>query len=242
MILQDEGMMLERIATAAARRPNGVVAFDADGTLWGGDVGEDWLSVMRSDDSIARAWLDETHAADADPAAEERLMELVALGLTGRSAEAVSAYAQRVIAPIDWPSRLHGETIAMLSGIARLDVDIFVVSASPRAIVEACVSRLGIATERVVATTPMFRDGVMVGEVERPIPYGEGKVTCLRRAIGDRPWLAAFADNHFDAAMLRACEIAVAVRPKAALRRIADSIPGLVELAPRTQSNPQPIR
>jgi phosphoserine phosphatase len=72
----------------------------------------------------------------------------------------------------------------------------------------------------------------MQAEVLRPIPYGSGKVTRLRERVGlERPLYAAFGDNAFDVAMLASARVAVAVRPKPRLRRQADAVPGMVELA-----------
>jgi phosphoserine phosphatase len=72
----------------------------------------------------------------------------------------------------------------------------------------------------------------MVPEVERPIPYGAGKVKRLRDAIGhDRPLYASFGDNAFDVPLLAGAGVAVAVRPKPRLRARAAEVPGLVELA-----------
>jgi phosphoserine phosphatase len=68
--------------------------------------------------------------------------------------------------------------------------------------------------------------------VERPIPYGAGKMARLREAIGhDRPLYASFGDNGFDVALLAGASVPVAVRPKPRLRARAAEVPGLVELA-----------
>ena len=73
----------------------------------------------------------------------------------------------------------------------------------------------------------------MVAGVERPIPYGPGKVTRLREHLGaERSLYAAFGDNVFDVALLSTARVPVAVRPKPRLRAQAAQVPGLVELTP----------
>jgi phosphoserine phosphatase len=74
--------------------------------------------------------------------------------------------------------------------------------------------------------------GRILPDVDRPIPYGTGKVRRLHDRIGTgRPLLAAFGDNAFDVALLAEASVGVAVRPKDALRARAGEVSGLVELA-----------
>jgi phosphoserine phosphatase len=80
--------------------------------------------------------------------------------------------------------------------------------------------------------TARYAADVMRAEVDRPIPYGDGKVRAIRGAIGARPLYAAFGDNGFDVAMLSEARVPVAVRPKDRLRERANEVPGLVEIAP----------
>ena len=85
----------------------------------------------------------------------------------------------------------------------------------------------------MVAAETLEHEGVVGADVDRPIPYGPGKVHRLRARIGNRPVLAAFGDNAFDVALLSESRVPVAVRPKQALRGRAGEVPELVELAPQ---------
>jgi phosphoserine phosphatase len=66
-----------------------------------------------------------------------------------------------------------------------------------------------------------------------PVPYAEMKATYGRKLIGEARWLGAFGDSAFDADMLQAAEVRVAVRPKPGLRAQAERLQGLVQLRPR---------
>lgn len=247
---QSTDVVLRRIDQAGTR---GIAAFDADGTLWAGDIGDDLFHVMLDDD----AWLEPTHHALVTEAElahitpessagetvrallaacqrgaypEERLLEVVAWGLAGRSRTAVDAYVRDVLTRSRALERLQNETVTVLRALQQRGIVVYVVSASPREIVEAAVSSLGIDAQHVVAASAVYDSGHMLARVHRPISYGQGKVHGLRALAGDAPLLAAFGDNYFDAEMLRAARVPVAVRPKPGLRRIAESIPGLVEL------------
>ena len=68
----------------------------------------------------------------------------------------------------------------------------------------------------------------MSGEV----PYGEHKIHLGRKLLRGAKWIAAFGDNHFDAAMLTAADLGVAVRPKPTLRTLLTGLHGVVELVP----------
>ena len=69
----------------------------------------------------------------------------------------------------------------------------------------------------------------MLAEVERPIPYGPGKVTRLRERDRRRPpALRLVRRQRLRRALLSGARIAVAVRPKPRLRARAGEVPGLV--------------
>jgi len=112
---------------------------------------------------------------------------------------------------------------------AGLDVARFRVDLDSNAIVEAFGADLE-ETRSDGVELPAHGD-VVRAEVERPIPYGAGKVHGLRAVLGGRPLTAAFGDNAFDVAMLREALVPVAVRPKDRLRARAAGVPALVELA-----------
>jgi phosphoserine phosphatase len=106
-----------------------------------------------------------------------------------------------------------------------------VVSASPRPIVEAAASVMGISQANVIAATAVLEGDRFAASVHRPIPYGAGKASALRTRLGDLPLLAAFGDNAFDAEMLSASARPIAVRPKIRLLQRAPEIRGMRQLA-----------
>jgi phosphatidylglycerophosphatase C len=255
VLKQSCDVILERIERVRRARPFGVVAFDGDGTLWGGDVGEDFFHAMVArgrfepaaceemrrcllefqlpDEGVGavlakRLW--EAYLAGCFP--EERICEVMAWGFAGWTDEEVRAFAGGVARDGALESRLHAEVVRVLSWVRDAGLEAFVVSASPRAIVEEAARCVKVDGEHVVAATPRYDGHTMRAEVERPIPYGPGKVTGLRACVGGRPLYAAFGDNLFDIPLLSAAEVAVAVRPKPRLLACADDVAGLVEIEP----------
>jgi phosphatidylglycerophosphatase C len=253
---QTKARILERVSEARALRPEGVVAFDCDGTLWSGDVGEDvfraMLAIGRFEppayEELRRAasTLGMTEATNANTGRaiaqflyaeyqaqrypEESICELMAWGCAGWSRAEVDQLARDVVLDGGLAGRLHEEAIGALEWARSEGIEVFLVSASPRAVVEEAAKLVGIEADHVVAATPRYEGGTMLASIDRPIPYGPGKVTRLRERIGQRPFYAAFGDNVFDIPMLRDATVAVAVRPKARLEERADEVPGLVRI------------
>lgn len=237
-----------------ASEPGGVVAFDGDGTLWSGDIGEDLFEAVLDDGAIS----EDAHAAlirEAEAAGlgtgggasavarrihaayhegtfpEERVCEIMTWIFAGWKAAEMEAFAERVIVRVGLEERLHPEAIAIVTWAREHLVPTYLVSASPRAVVEAAARRVGIARENVAsATEERSTEDFVLPSVVRPIPYGDGKVTHLRVKLGARPLYAAFGDNAFDVAMLRESRTPVAIRPKPRLVERAGELPGLLTL------------
>jgi phosphoserine phosphatase len=254
MRIASEQEIVSLIEKAARAKGGGVVATDGDGTLWSGDVGEDsfqsFIARGRIDASAHEAMKREaaSHGVDesGDAAAlaqrifdryadgtfpEERACELMAWCYAGWRMNDVRAFMREVVAARALATRLHAELGRVLDAVRAMKLELFLVSASPRAIVEEGARIVGIDAAHVLAADPIVEAGEVRPDVHRPIPYGPGKATHLARAIGDRPLLAAFGDNRFDIAMLQAAEVPVAIRPKARLRERASEVPKLLELA-----------
>jgi phosphoserine phosphatase len=253
--LQTADQVWARIeALARADEGRGVVATDGDGTLWSGDVGEDLffgfvdhgqfeepaLEAMRRDArdhaisdagtgrEIARRIYD-AYLAGRFP--EERVCELMTWCFAGWTEERVRAFAREVVDRGDLMARAHREVGHVLERARKVGIETILVSASPIAVIIEAGARFGFEEHRVVAARPRVVKGIVVPDVERPIPYGPGKVTGLRARIGEaRTVYAFFGDNAFDIAILASARVAVAVRPKQRLRDQAHEVPGLVEL------------
>ena len=256
--VQTEGDVWARIEplAGAERARHGVLATDADGTLWSGDVGEDlfhaFLSAGRVEPPAEEAMRREARAFDLSDAGrgldvahtlyeayrrgkypEERICELMAWCFGGWKDGEMRAFARDVVERSGLAARFHPELHALLARAREAGIEVFLVSASPIAVVREAGARAGFDEAHMVAAETLEHAGVVGADVDRPIPYGPGKVQRLRARIGERPLLAAFGDNAFDVALLSESRVPVAVRPKQALRGRASEVPELVELAPQ---------
>lgn len=246
--------VVAEIEAVAIANPGGIVATDGDGTLWSGDFGEDLFDAFVEHGRVeepARVAIDREARefsidASGKPATvarriwdayvagdypEERVCELNTWCFAGWTRDEVATFAREVVERRGLASRLHAELGRVLEGVRRAGIEIILVSASPRAIVEAAANLVGIDVANVVAATPRYDEKTLLTDVARPIPYGAGKVDGLRARIGERAVYAAFGDNVFDLAMLAHADLAFAVRPKPKLRARAGELPTLRELA-----------
>jgi phosphatidylglycerophosphatase C len=224
------------------------LAFDADGTLWRGDVGDAWFfhvleqaqltqsgyDLLRAKAKAAKIELSD-HAAKLGRAVyaafedgklrEEEICELSALVYAGHGSESARVQAQR--AASDFVERIRPELKRVVEWARSSHTPLYVVSASPRHVVEVAAAACGVRPEEVIAATAREQDGVLTAELTEPVPYGAAKLSALRSRT-DRPLLAAFGDSGFDAELLEAATLRVAVCPKPDLleRRVA----GLVAL------------
>lgn len=247
--------VIGRILAAARAQPGGVVATDADGTLWDGDVGEDLFEAFIEHGRVEPPSLEgmkrEAHDHGLSDAGsgpdvarriyaaytegrfpEERICELMVWCFAGWTQAEVDDFARDVIERAGLAARLHGEVLRALDRLRAEGVHTVLVSASPMPVVVAGGARVGFDPAHIVAALPRFAGGVIAPHIEHPIPYGAGKVRRLREHVGDRVLYAAFGDNAFDVAMLSAARVGVAVRPKPRLRDRAHEVAGLVELRP----------
>ncbi len=231
----------------------GALAFDGDGTLWSGDVGEDFffgiLDSGRVTDvataEVKRIAASERIDAEGNAAEvarriyeaylrgsfdEERVCEIMTWICAGWSREAVTDFTLGIVDG-SFASRIHPEVKAVITGARTQGHEIFLVSASPRPIVEAAAAVAGIEAPHVLASTAVLEGDRFATSVHRPIPYGAGKAAALRSALSDLPLLASFGDNAFDVEMLAMAEKPVAVRPKPRLLARAASILGIRKLA-----------
>jgi phosphatidylglycerophosphatase C len=246
-----------RIESLAGAEPGGAVAVDGDGTLWSGDVGDDlfrafvehgrvetpaWDALRREarDHALSDAGRGEDIAQRIYRAyldgrfPEERMCEIMTWCFAGWTRGEVRAFARGVVESSGLGGRMHSEMQRLLDLVRKAVIEAVIVSASPFEVVVEAASRAGFAEDRVVAARPRFREQVMLADVERPIPYANGKVVRLVEHIGPHRILyAAFGDNAFDVPLLASARLGVAVRPKPRLRQRAHEVAALVELEPQ---------
>jgi phosphatidylglycerophosphatase C len=200
--------LIARLVTRAAPRP---IVFDADGTLWRGDVGEDFLRYLTFERQVpADAWRRYEAMLQVDHARAYALAVEVMEGLavTHLQTLANAFFAAR------FSGRIHRPVRAMLERLRAVGYQPWICSASPVWAVMPGGAVLDIPPERVIGVASRIDDqGALTREIDAPVCCGPGKVSWLRRHLGpERPALAV-GNGELDLEMLLHADEALVVAP-----------------------------
>jgi phosphoserine phosphatase len=237
---------LEKHAAESLASKRYVLASDADGTIWSGDIGVDLLQfgvrrgvfrdaclpyaqqlardngVRVCDEPTAQiAALDAAY--EQSKISDEAMVHLCATAFAGIEQAEFAQFCQSVVQAHQLEGRFHREICEVFRWAQRWAIPIWVVSASPRDVVVAGVASLGIAAEQVVGVEVELDHGARSTRLVEPVPYAEGKRVAIQQHLQSCTVLAAFGDNYWDTALLSMAEFALAVRPKQALLDRAQS-------------------
>lgn len=232
------------------------LAFDADGTLWSGDVGFDLfkaaLAARALRPAAQSALAAEAHAAGLSASADEdaneialrlfaawaagdvsdeRAFRMMAWAFAGFTDDEMLAFAEETQRASGLAARLHGAAADVIRWAHVVGIEVWVVSASPRAAVVTGARHFEIPPSRVIGVTPIIDGGLLTTELVEPISYEAGKPLAFAAQAPRAALLAAFGDTASDVPLFLAAQLGVAVGPNDRLRAAAGSVPGLVELA-----------
>jgi phosphatidylglycerophosphatase C len=247
------GELVKMLEPLLRTTPSGLFAFDADGTLWSGDVGEDVFKLaveqrlLRDEARAALAREASSHAIDPSGSASAIAARLSAAHFAGTYAERdayammtwcyagftleeLTLLAQRAFAETRLGERLHAELAPILALARKARIPVAVVSASPLPIVREAVRLWDIDADAVTATRAAVASGRLLDRLAAPVPYAEAKVTALEALFPKHVLLASFGDSAFDLELLRAARVGVAVRPKPALAARLEELASIATL------------
>lgn len=217
-----------------------MIALDADGTCWSGDVGNDlFLALVRaravrrvshaalvheaqtfgiaySDDPTDTAQaLFEAHETGKYP--EDRCFAMMAWVFAGMTwAEAVD-FSANVVKEAQLESRLYRFLDPVFDWARKNNVAIWMVSASPKWMVELGVALFGIPSDHVIGMMPVLENGIIQPKLAGVPVYGPNKPLRLRETCPAGTLLGGFGDSSYDVALLQMAHVPVAVRPKPSL-------------------------
>ena len=212
----------EEFLDAVLRLDPKFAAFDCDGTLWGGDVGEGFFRWEIEQGIISPEIGRRIQARHADyrkGLVDEDTMcgEMVTLH-AGLADADLQAAAETYIAQ----ETVQNFFPAMLELVGRLQkrgCEIWAVSSSNQWVVKAGVRYFGIPPERVLSAEVFIENGLAVDRLVR-VPSGPGKPQALREVAGRSPD-AAFGNSKWDADMLADAKAGFAVNPSPELEAAA---------------------
>ncbi len=207
-----------------------VAAFDCDGTLWSGDLGEcffDWEFrepyVFRDGparESLGRKWRDR-YAAYKRGEVDEITMcgEMVTLheGISeGQMMEAAIRFFDEV-----FTNQIFPEMRELVRRLQNDGCEVWAVSSSNEWVIRASMRHFGIPQNRILASKVKVEKEIATDRLIR-VPSGDGKPQALREVV-NQPVEVAFGNSRWDAAMLAMAKHAFAVNPNPDLEALARS-------------------
>ena len=245
--------LVQRLAEARASQDNleTMLAFDADGTLWNGDAGDDLFHALIKAQAVRIDAYDAlvreaetfgiTYSGSATDVAqtlcaayqagkypEERAFAMMAWVFAGMSLSEAIVFSEGVVKETNLEGRLHRFLDPIFDWARKENVDVWVVSASAKWVVEIGVAMFGIPSDHVIGMMPVIRNGFVAPELAGVSIYGPNKPIVLREASPRATLLGGFGDSNWDAPLLKMAKVPVAVRPKPSLVACATDIPNLV--------------
>ena len=212
---QVQDSLEEFIEKHSAPSPHRKIAvFDADGTLWRGDLGEAFIQYQLANDLApkaprAGAW--ETYFKNSiitEKAAE-------AYGWLAQWNEGMSETKLRKLTEeffdTQWKQNIFVPMQSLVAAFQKVGFETWVISGSMRWVVEAGAAHFNIPRERVRGSSVAVRNGVLTGAVDYDIPYREGKARLIASHLKDSPLFGA-GNTYWDKELIQtSTELGLAV-------------------------------
>ncbi len=207
-----------------------VAAFDCDGTLWSGDLGEcffDWefrepyvFPDGPAREILGRKWRDR-YAAYKRGEVDEITMcgEMVTLheGISeGQMMEAAIRFFDEF-----FMNQVFPEMRELVRRLQNDGCEVWAVSSSNEWVIRASMRHFGIPPNRILAAKVKVEKEIATDRLIR-VPSGDGKPQALREVV-NQPVEVAFGNSRWDAAMLAMAKHAFAVNPNPDLEALARS-------------------
>jgi phosphoserine phosphatase len=208
-----------------------VAVFDADGTLWADDVGEDMFRWLLAQGRLLGGapgrdlWAEYEAKCKASPYDGYGWLGACLAGLEERELEALAAgfYAEH------YARKVFPAQRALVEALHEAGWEVWIVSGSPRWMVVPGALDLGIPRERVVGVEVAVEGGVLTDRVLEPVTCHQGKVEAIGQRIGKRPRLAAGNAMTDHEMLCLASDVVLTVNPGPALTARAGEAGWVIE-------------
>lgn len=168
-------------------------AFDADGTLWDTDLGENFFQYQidhRLVELPSSPWehYHEMKKINNDPRAAYVWLAQIN---KNQKLDTVQQWSQKAFDSIQ-PSPIFKEQKKLIELLQKNNVQIYIVTASIKWAVEPGARALGLNTDQVIGIETAVSNGLITDEKLEPLTYKQGKAEALLKKTNQtRPFLAA---------------------------------------------------
>ena len=176
----------EFIRQSKDRTERKVAVFDADGTLWKGDIGDRFLDYQLKNGQILASDVEDYYKAVSQGGHEAEIYSWPALWNAGRTVNEVELWSRECFE--SFKHQIFPAQRALVQELQNSGFEVWVVSASVWWVVVAGVAHFGIPASRVIATKVLVDEqNRLVRQLAHPVPYKGGKVAAIHREIGKAP-------------------------------------------------------
>lgn len=180
-----------------------IAAFDADGTLWDTDMGENFFLYQINKKLLAGLPQDpweHYHRMKKEISPKVAYLWLAQIN-QGQPLDQVRRWSEDCLRAQQPVPTFAGQK-QIIDHLHHHGVKVFVVTASIKWSVEPAAALYGIPQQNVLGITTKIKNGHVTDEQDGPITWREGKVTGLLEATGGAPPLFASGNTPGDLALL----------------------------------------
>lgn len=169
-----------------------VAAFDADGTLWDTDLGENFFQFQIDHKQVPLPPSPFEHYVEMKKINNDPRAAYVWLAQInqGKSLQQVRKWAQEAFESIK-PNPIFSEQQRLIELLKSHGVKIYIVTASIKWAVEPGAVAIGLSAENVIGVETAVKDGIITDIPVLPITYRAGKVEALLAQSKHAPFIAS---------------------------------------------------
>lgn len=184
---------IEKKTHEACGRGNAIAAFDADGTLWDTDLGENFFSYIIDNKLVplpSDPWGHYLELKKKNDDPREAYLWLAQI-LAGQPLTDIQNWADNALKNMQ-PFSIFPEQKKLIDLFLMHGVQVYIVTASVKWAVEPGAKILGIQSDHVIGVETKINDGLVSTEGIFPITYREGKSEALLKTTkGIAPYFAS---------------------------------------------------
>jgi HAD superfamily phosphoserine phosphatase-like hydrolase len=200
-----------------------VAAFDCDGTLWSGDVGETFFDWELEQGNIVRdaagRFMRDRYEAYRRGEVDEITMCGEMVTMHEGIPEAVMIRAATTFFGEFFVSQIFPEMRGLIRRLQQAGCEVWAISSSNEWLIRAGMKHFGISDDRILTTKAELNNGIVSNRLVR-VPSGPGKPEALRDVV-KKDVDAAFGNSRWDLEMLAMVKYPFAVNPNPDLEAIA---------------------
>lgn len=163
-----------------------IAAFDADGTLWDTDLGENFFNFQIDNKLVPLPPEPWTHYLEMKKINDDPRDAYIWLAQinNGISLDTVRKWAQEAFESIK-PRPIFSEQEKLINLFLENSINVYIVTASIKWAVEPGARALGLKNENVIGVETLIENNMITDKRVLPITYKDGKVSALLKKTGN---------------------------------------------------------